>query len=139
MLSASGERAQCGKLATGSLSLLTPILTMRSDALHVTFERFDLVGRVPWVAVDDRLNPVALNAQRVDALARLIEVERELDVFVLDVLLVGERDSDRWEVWFGASEPLRQRDDRLPARPGSSSWSLDAYRWVCSRARVSAT
>jgi hypothetical protein len=34
---------------------------------------------------------------------------------LLDVLFVGERDADRWEVGFGVPEPLRQSGDRLLA------------------------
>jgi hypothetical protein len=75
---------------------------MRSEALHVLFERFDVVGRVARVAVDERLEPVTLHTQLFNALnlnvTFRVKLECELDMLALDMLLVRKRDADRREV-----------------------------------------
>jgi hypothetical protein len=67
------------------------------EAFEFALKQADLLGRVPRVAADDRLEPVALGTQRSDTVASPLDVgrQRELSVFALDVLFVGERDTDR--------------------------------------------
>jgi len=112
VVAASPEGPHCGELLAVALGVAAPAFGVSSEAFDVALELLDLTSCFDGVAVNDRLEAVALGTPPLDGGRPVFAVggECELPVFTLELLFVGEWDADRRQVRFGRSlsSPVRR-------------------------------